>query len=134
MASIIRKLNLMLRHIIVHGFLALALALPAAANGRVDVAACKAMRAALVPRQAEIAELTDRRAASAALVEDRGEAWEDAEIHRLVSPSLAGTADELKAGFEHARGQLARDDLALQSAVSAFNADVAGYNSRCTRG
>jgi len=125
---------IMQHHIIICGFLTLAFAGPAAANGRADVAACRAMKAALVPRQAEIAELADRRAASAALVEERGEVWEEAEIHRLVSPSLARTADELKAGFENARGQLARDDLALQSAAAAFNADIASYNTRCTGG
>jgi hypothetical protein len=124
----------MLHQRIVFGYLALALAGPAAASGKVDLAACRAMQAALVPRQAEIEELAARRAASAARAEEKGEAWEEAEIHRLVSPSLSKTADELKAGFEHAAEDVARDDLALQSAVSAFNADVAAYNTRCTRG
>lgn len=124
----------MLRSMIVYGFLALVIAGPAAANGKVDVAACKAMQATLAPRQAEIAELTEKRAASATHAEDTGAAWEDAEIHRMVSPAFAKTADELKVSYEEAKGQLARDELALQSAVSAFNADVAAFNTRCTKG
>ncbi len=123
----------MLRPLMVYGFLALASAAPAAANGKVDVAACKAMQGTLAPRQAEIAELTEKRAASVVQTEDLGVAWEDAETHRLVSPSFAKAADELKASFEQAKGQLARDELALQSAVSAFNADVDAYNTRCTK-
>lgn len=134
MASVIGTLGTMLRHLIVCGLLALAFAGPAAANGKVDVAACKAMQATLAPRQAEIAELTGKRAASATRVEEAGAAWEDAEVHRLVSPSLAKAADELNASFERAKGQLARDDLALLSAVSAFNADVDAFNTRCAKG
>lgn len=123
----------MKRRIIVFGCLVLAVAGPAAANGKVDVAACKAMQATLAPRQAEIAELTEKRAASVIQAEDLSVAWEDAEIHRLVSQSFAKAADELKASFEQAKGQLARDELALQSAVSAFNANVDAYNMRCTK-
>jgi len=134
MASVFGKLSLMWRYLIICGYLALSAASPAAANGKADVAACKAMQATLGPREAEIAELTQRRAASAAQAEELGAAWEDAEIHRLVSPSFAKAADELKASFESAKGQLARDDLALRSAVSAFNTDVAAYNTRCTKG
>ena len=134
MASVFGKLVLMLRYIIASGLIALAIAGPAAANGKVDIAACKAMQAALVPRQAEIAKLTEKRAASAVLAEDTGAAWEDAEVHRLVSPALAKAADELKASYESAKEQLARDDLALQSAASAFNTDVATFNTRCVKG
>jgi hypothetical protein len=124
----------MLRHIVASGFIVLAIAGPAAANGKVDVAACKAMQAALVPRQAEIAKLTENRAAAATEAEDTGLAWEDAEIHRLVSPAFAKTADDLKASYESAKEQLARDDLALQSAAAAFNSDVATFNTRCVKG
>ncbi len=108
------------------------LAGPALANGKVDVAACKAMQATLAPRQAEISELTEQREAAARRAEEAGMAWEDAEIHRLVSAAHAATADRELAAYDAAKKQFARDELALQSAVQQFNADVAVYNTRCS--
>ena len=122
----------MMRCAVSFGFLALVLAGPALANGKVDVAACKAMQATLAPRQAEISELTEQREASALRAEEAGIAWEDAEIHRLVSAAHGATADRELAAYDAAKKQFARDELALQSAVQQFNADVANYNTRCS--
>ena len=122
----------MMRCAVSFGFLALVLAGPALANGKVDVAACKAMKATLAPRQAEISELTNQREASALRAEETGIAWEDAEIHRLVSAAHAATADRELAAYDAAKKKFARDELALQSAVKQFNADVAVYNTRCS--
>ncbi len=103
----------------------------AAANASADTGACKAMQAALVPRQEELAELTKQRDASAVLVEESGLAWEDVEIHRLVSARHAADADREKAVYEAARQKLARDEMALQSTLKQYNTDVAVFNGRC---
>ncbi len=79
----------MMRCAVSFGFLALVLAGPALANGKVDVAACKAMQATLAPRQAEISELTEQREASALRAEEAGIAWEDSnrsDTSRVVRP------------------------------------------------
>lgn len=120
----------MMRHILAAGLVSLALAAPAQAS---DVAACKAMQAALVPREAEVADLTARRDAAAEQTEATGEAWEDAEIHRLVSAGHAAGADTTKAAYEEARHQLAREEMALQATLKQYNTDVAVYNSRCAK-
>ena len=72
------------------------------------------------------------RGASALRAEEAGIAWEDAEIHRLVSAAHAATADRELAAYDAARKQFARDELALQSAVQQFNTDVSAYNTRCS--
>lgn len=121
----------MLRHTIIAALLTLSIASPALANGQPDIQACKAMQATIAPREAEIAELTAKREVSALQAEDAGVRWEDAEIHRLVSAAHAATADREQAAYAAARQLLARDELALQSAVKQFNTDVAIFNARC---
>lgn len=121
----------MMRSAISLGFLAIVLAGHAFANSKVDMAACKALQAKLAARQAEILELTGQRGASALRAEEAGIAWEDAEIHRLVSAAHAATADRELAAYDAARKQFASDELALQSAAGQFNTDVAAYNTRC---
>lgn len=115
------------------GLMLAALVAPvAAASETRDVKACQAMQATLVPRQTEIADISAVRDASAERAETSGAAWEDAEIHRLVSKTHADAADREKAAYETARAQLARDELALQDAIGKFNADVAMFNTRCS--
>lgn len=111
--------------------LATALTGMAPALASTDAAACKAMQAALVPRQEDLAELSATRDASALRVEETGLAWEDLEIHRLISERHAAEADRQNAIYEAARQKLARDEMALQSSLKQFNADVAVYNGRC---
>ncbi len=122
----------MLHHKFIAALLALSLAGPALANGKPDLKACKAMQETIAPREAEISDLTAKRDASSALVEETGIRWEDAEIHRLVSESHAETADRERAAYDAARRQVARDELALQSTVQQFNTDVSAFNSRCS--
>ena len=122
----------MLRHTFFAALLTLSIASPALANGKPDIQACKAMQATIAPREAEIADLTGKRDASALLAEDAGVRWEDAEIHRLVSAAHAATADREQAAYDVAKQQFARDELALQSAVKQFNTDVAIFNARCS--
>lgn len=118
----------MMRRFLFVGLLCAALGAPAHAS---DVAACKAMQATLAPRAAEIADLTSKRDASAELVEATGEAWEDVEIHRLVSAGHAAKADSEKAIYDDAKRQLARDEMALQASLKQYNSDVAVFNGRC---
>jgi len=122
----------MLHHTFIAALLALSLAGPALANGKPDLKACKAMQETIAPREAEISDLTAKRDASSALVEETGIRWEDAEIHRLVSEAHAETADRERAAYDAARRQVARDELALQSTVQQFNTDVSAFNSRCS--
>lgn len=122
----------MIRTLIALALCASAAAGPALANGKADPA-CKAMQATLVPRQADIDVLHAQRDASAEAVELAGQAWEDAEIHRLVSARHAEAADREKLAYEDARKQLARDEMALQSTLKQYNADVAMFNARCTK-
>jgi hypothetical protein len=119
----------MMRHFLAFGLVSLVLAAPAHAS---DVAACKAMKAALAPREAEISDLKAQRDASAELTETKGEAWDDVEVHRLSSSGHAAEADSAKSAYEEARRQLARDEMALQATLRQYNSDVAVFNARCT--
>lgn len=118
--------------ILLAALLAAAPGAPAYANGKGD-AACRAMQAGFAPRQQELADMTARRDAAAESVEISGEAWEEAEIHRLVSPAHAATADARSNEYLEARKALAREETALQATLKQFNADVAAFNARCTR-
>lgn len=118
---------------LIAGMMLAALAAPgAAASETRDAKACQAMQATIVPRQTEIADISAVRDASAELAETTGAAWEDAEIHRLISKAHADAADRDKAAYDAARAKLARDEMALQDAVRQFNADVAMFNTRCS--
>lgn len=122
----------MIRTLISLALYAGAFAGPALANGKADPA-CLAMQASLKPRQEEIDTLHAQRDASAEAVETTGQAWDDVEVHRLMSAQHAEAADREKLAYEEARKQLARDELALQSALKQYNADVAVFNARCTK-
>lgn len=122
-----------MKHLILLAALVLGTAgAPAYANGKGD-AACRAMQAGFAPRQQELQEMTARRDAAAESVEATGEAWEDAEIHRLASASHAATADARSDEYLEARKLLAREEAALQATLKQFNTDVAAFNARCTR-
>lgn len=103
------------------------------ANGAMSVKACKALAAELPSRQADISKMTGERDTAAATVETAGEAWEEAETHRLVSAHHASAADEAKAAYEAARNVLTDQELALQDVASNYNDDVAAFNSRCAK-
>ena len=120
-----------IRPLLLSVFLFGAVAATANANGASDVKACKAMAATLAPKQADITKMTASRDEAAAQVEATGEAWEDAETHRLVSPGHAATADTAKAAYESAKQAFARQEMALQASVSQYNDDIAAFNGRC---
>jgi hypothetical protein len=105
----------------------------AQARSAQDAELCRVMSATLAPRQAEITALKAERDAAARLAEDRGDAWEEAETHRLVSAAQARSADEAGTADSEARQLLARRELALQSALRQYNTDVDAFNARCAR-
>lgn len=105
----------------------------AQANSAQDVQACRAMAATIAPREAEIAALVAERDEAADSVERYGDAWEDAEIHRLASAGHAATADTAKAAYDDARRLLSRREMALQATVRQFNDDADAFNARCAR-
>ncbi len=111
-------------------FVGVLLGAPAFANAQ-NAEACRAMAATIAPRQAEIDEIKAVRDAAAAKVETSGANWEDAEIHRLVSPAFAKEADGARAAYEDARKVLARHEMALQATVTAFNEDTERFNKLC---
>jgi hypothetical protein len=124
----------MLKVAFVLGCLTLACTAPASANEKADRAACEAMQATLAPREAEIAEMTEARNASAERVATAAKAWESVEAHRSISSRYAAVADRDKAALEAAREQLARDELALQSVAGQFEGDMAAFDARCSAG
>ncbi len=104
----------------------------ALANGNKDAGRCRAMAAALAPKQKEILEMQKIRDEAAAEVERTGEAWEDAEVLRRASRSHAQTADTAKIGYDQARQVLADREMTLQSALISYNEEVGVFNRSCT--
>jgi hypothetical protein len=96
-----------------------------------DVKRCNAMAATMAPKKAEIETLQAKRDEMAMGVEQLGEVWEDAEIHRLASPALAANADETKVAYQEARQKLMATEYALQALARQFNQDIASYNQSC---
>lgn len=105
----------------------------AQARSAQDAELCRVMSATLAPRQAEIVTLTAERDTATEAVEDSGDAWEEAETHRLVSAAQARSADEARAAYDDARQVLARREMALQSTLRQYNTDVEAFNARCAR-
>ena len=96
-----------------------------------DVQRCKAMAATMAPKKAEIEALQVKRDKMAESVEAKGEAWEDAEIHRLASASHAEKADQNKSAYRAAKKELMGTEQALQALARQFNQDIASYNQSC---
>lgn len=104
----------------------------ALANGNKDPGRCRALAAALSPKQTQILEMQKVRDEAAADVERTGELWEDAETLRRASRQHAEAADMARTGYDEARQTLADHELALQSAVGNYNEEVAVFNRSCT--
>jgi len=96
-----------------------------------DVQRCKAMAATMAPKKAEIEALQVKRDKMAETVETKGEAWEDAEIHRLASSAHADKANQSKAAYQSAKKELMGTEQALQALARQFNQDIASYNQSC---
>lgn len=124
---------LLIRPLMLAVFILVAHAAAADANGASDMKTCKAMAATLPPKQADITRMTATRDAAAETVETSGEAWEDAETHRLASPSHAAAADTARAAYDEATQQLSRQETTLQAAVGQYNDEVSIFNSRCAK-
>ena len=99
-----------------------------------DVQRCKAMAATMAPKKTEIEALQTKRDELLAGVELKGDAWEEAEVHRLASTAHAATADEAKQAYLAAKKELMGKEQALQALARQFNQDIASYNQSCSTG
>lgn len=96
-----------------------------------DLAQCQALGKTLPAKQVEIKAASEKRDSLAEQVETLGLAWDDVEVHRMVSAAHAEQADEAKATYTKAKTDLLEIETALQADLDAFNTDVAAYNARC---
>ena len=94
---------------------------------------CGEQAADLQNRQVTAQEIAEARLALVDEVEAAGDAWEDVEIHRLVSAGHAATADEAKAVYETLKADLFEKEVSLQNLVVSLNQDVAAYNESCAK-
>ena len=121
----------MIRSIFISAILLAAPVSTASALSADQVEACQALSATLAPKQAEIIEMKDARDALVVVVETQGEAWQEAEVHRLVSPSLAKKADAAQSDYSAKKRELTQIEHGIQAALSQYNRDVADYNKVC---
>lgn len=94
---------------------------------------CAEQAADLQKRQTKAQEIADARLELVDKVEAAGDAWEDVEIHRLVSAGHADTADKAKAEYEVLKADLLQKELSLQGLVTSLNQDVQAYNKVCVK-
>lgn len=107
------------------------IALPASALTPQQAAKCQAMAQSIEAKTAQINKATAERAALAEVAEAKGEAWEEAEVHRLVSPDHARAADAAKADYDAAKQAFARADMALKGQARMHEQNVAAFNAQC---
>ena len=98
-----------------------------------EAKACRAMGASLQVRQTETKTLSSEREAMLEALEIAGEEWDAAEVMRDFGAQQAKDADALKASYDGLKTDLMKTEMALQSAVSMINGDVAAYNVRCLK-
>ncbi len=96
-----------------------------------EMARCKALGKTLPVQQVEIKTATEKRDALADQVETLGVAWDDVEVHRMVSATHAQRADKAEVIYAHAKTELVDLDTGLQADLDVFNKDVAAFNTRC---
>lgn len=96
-----------------------------------DLQRCQAMAATLTPKQAEIERVKAKRDEYAENVETLGEAWQEAEVHRLVSAGHAAKADEALMAYEEVERGLSKLERGLQGLVVQYNKDIYAYNKSC---
>lgn len=94
---------------------------------------CAQQAAQLQEQQTAAQDLAEARLVLVEDVEAAGDAWEDVEIHRLVSAEHAATADDAKLVYETLKADLLDKEIALQALVVSLNDEVAAYNSKCVR-
>ncbi len=106
-------------------------AMPAAALKPSAAGTCRTMAGELAHAQEKIVGLKADRDALAQDAETAGAAWEDSEVHRLISDRHAARANTDQAAFEAAKSALAEAEAQLQANVSSYNQSAADYNARC---
>lgn len=103
----------------------------AAALGPADIERCQAMQATMIPKRNEIKRITAKRDDLAVKVETLGEAWQNAEAMRNLSPEYAKQADAAQYAYEEAERSFAHTERGLSGLVRLFNRDVAAFNRSC---
>lgn len=96
-----------------------------------DMARCKALGKALPAQQVEIRMATEKRDVLAEQVETLGVAWDDVEVHRMISATHAQRADKAEVTYVHTKTELLEVESALQTDLELFNTDVSAFNTRC---
>jgi hypothetical protein len=94
---------------------------------------CADQSAELQEKQSEAQEIAAARLTLLEEVEAAGDAWEDLEVHRLVSDGHAQTADEAKAKYNALKASLLQKEADLQGLVVTLNDGVAAYNQKCVK-
>ena len=92
---------------------------------------CAKQAASLQEKQVEAQALAEARLTLVDEIEAAGDAWEDVEVHRLVSEGHAAKADEAKLTYEMLKADLFEKESSLQVLVTTLNEDVQAYNQRC---
>ena len=92
---------------------------------------CAKQAASLQEKQVEAQALAEARLTLVDEIEAAGDAWEDVEVHRLVSEGHAAKADEAKLTYETLKADLFEKESSLQVLVATLNEDVQAYNQRC---
>lgn len=94
-------------------------------------AGCYDQGKSLKARQAEATALKVERDELLVLVEDAGDAWEEAAATRGWTAEQTATANETKAEYEALKDELYTLEADLQSKVASLNEGVAAYNKSC---
>ncbi len=97
-----------------------------------DARACAGMKATFAPKEAEISAMTQKRDATAEMLEAKGEMWDDAEVLRLFSGDHAKAATLAQTDYETLERDLVRAEMGLHAALRQYNLDVTQYNGLCT--
>lgn len=105
--------------------------MPAQALTQAEVKRCNAMAASFAAKKAEITKAKSGLDEKVALVEEAGERWEAAEELKLASARNAKIASDAKAEWQGLKGEVLKEQMALQSKVQMLNNDVASFNKSC---
>jgi len=109
-----------------------ALAVPiASALSTEDAKTCKALAESFAPAKAALEAQVAERDRLALEAEAAGEAWENAENVRTLSPEAAGEADALSVTFDEKKNAFNVVEADLFEKSQKLNADFARFNNLC---
>lgn len=109
-----------------------AVSLPAAsALTPKQVRECKALHASFPQRTADIQKDQQKLLELAEVAERAGEAWQNAENVRTLSPEHAAEADALRPAYEQTRDAFNAADAAFFEKTKKFNDDQFKFNTVC---